>query len=447
MGAMKLPAVVFVALLAAGRVPGQVVPPIDPAVQQAVNAVDASRIEQDVRRLVGFGTRHTLSDTEDPDRGIGAARRWLQAEMERISAASGGRLQVSSETHQVPPGGRVPAGAKVVNVLAVLPGTDPDRHLIVSGHYDSRARDALDATSDAPGADDDASGCAVVLESARVLGGLQPRATIVFMLVAGEEQGLLGAAGHAKQAFDAEVNVEAMITNDIVGGVVGSDGQREPQRVRLFSEGVPSGPPDRPRRVIGSDNDAPSRQLARYLEAHGEAAVPGFDVLLIFRQDRYLRGGDHRAFNQLGYAGVRFTEPHENFDWQHQDVREENGRKYGDRADFVDWEYVARVARVNVAGLASLALAPPPPSSVRVMTASLSPDTELRWDPAGADLAHAVLARRTHEPTWTHRIDVPAGEDRRVLEGWSKDDWLFAVEAVDAAGHRSLPVYPTPARR
>ena len=402
----------------------------------------AQRLEQDVRTLAGFGTRHTLSETASDVRGIGAARRWLAAEFERISATHHeGRLEVSLAAHQVPPGRRVPEGAEVVNVMAVLPGRDPDRYVVVSGHYDSRCSDPMDAQSDAPGANDDASGTAVVLECARALAGLRPRATVVFLCVAGEEQGLLGAAAQAQAWADAGITVEAFLTNDIVGGARGSNGRLEPDRVRLFSEGVPSAGPA----VVGSDNDAPSRQLARFLEEHGELAVPGFDVDLIFRQDRYLRGGDHRAFNRLGVAAVRFTEPNENYDWQHQDVRTEGGVLFGDRPEHVDYLFTARVAAVNGAGLRALALAPRPPENVAMDTSRLTPHTRLIWDDAPWEQVSGwrVRVRPTSEPRWTESLD--AGRFGEVLlEGRSKDNWLFAVEAYDDSGRSSLPVYPAP---
>jgi len=404
-----------------------------------VDAASAARIERDVRRLAGFGTRHTLSDTADDERGIGAARRWLRDELVQISNEHhGGRLVVELVPHQVGPGRRVPDGVEVVNVVATLPGRDPDRLVVVSGHYDSRCSDPLDSSSDAPGANDDASGTAVVLECARQLAGLRPRATVVFLAVAGEEQGLLGARAQAVQWRAMGKTVEAFLTNDIVGGARGSNGRLEPDRVRLFSEGVPSaGPP-----VVGSDGDAPSRQLARYIVQAAEADVPGFEVELIFRQDRFLRGGDHRAFNLEGFRGVRFTEPNENYDWQHQDVRVEDGVQYGDLPDNVDFDYVARVAAVNAAGLRALALAPAPPTGVSMDTSKLTPHTRLFWDDASGVAGWRVRLRRTSEPTWTKTLD--AGHNTEItLEGYSKDNWLFAVEAYDGP-RASVPVYPRP---
>ncbi|MBC8330126.1 MAG: M20/M25/M40 family metallo-hydrolase [Planctomycetes bacterium] len=398
------------------------------------------RIERDIRKLAGFGTRHTLSDTADPERGIGAARRWLADELRRISDRHhGGRLQVALESFQIPAGRRIPDGVELANVVATLPGTDPDRLLVISGHYDSRASDPMDARSDAPGANDDASGVAAVMEAARLLGGLKPQATVVFLAVAGEEQGLLGARAQAEKWKAEGKLVEAMITMDIVGGSRGSSGKHEPWRLRAFSEGVPTAGP----KVVGSDNDAPSRQLARYFARVGEEALPGFDISMVFRQDRYLRGGDHKAFNDNGWAAIRLTEPHENYSQQHQDVRVEEGLAYGDLADFVDFGYVGRVTTVVATTLHELALAPAAPTQVSMDTSGLTPSTTLRWEPSEGAAGYAVLYRRSHEPTWSYRR-VVGDEPQVTLEGKSKDDWLFAVEAFGPDGHRSLPVYPSP---
>ena len=398
----------------------------------------AERIERDVRRLVAFGTRHTLSADDDPARGAGAASAWLAGELERISREHhAGRLSVELDRHTLVRSPRVPDGGALTNVLALLPGSEPERIVALSGHYDSRCGDPLDARSDAPGADDDASGTALVLEVARALAGLQPRATVALVCLAGEEQGLLGARALAERFAAEGKRVEAFITCDIVGGARGSNGRLEPQRVRLFSEGVPSAGP----KLVGSDNDAPSRQLARYLEQCGERAVPGFDVELVFRQDRFLRGGDHKPFNDLGLPAVRFSEPNENYSQQHQDVRVEDGVRFGDLPEFVDFDYVARVAAVCAAGVRALALAPAAPRDVSMAARDLSPDTRLSWKRGAGVAGYRVRARRTWQPTWTESIELGAVEGA-VLEGWSKDDWYFGLEAFDEAGHASLPVYP-----
>lgn len=404
----------------------------------SVPRANAARLERDIRTLAAFGTRHTLSVTDHPTRGIGAARRWLHGELENISREHhGGRLQVTSPSTTVGATRRTPNGAEIVNVVALLPGSEPRRIVAVSGHYDSRCSDPLDGEKDAPGANDDASGTALVLECARLLGGATPRATIAFVCVAGEEQGLLGSKALADAWLAQGLEIEAFISCDIVGGARGSNGRLEPHKVRLFSEGVPVAGP----KIVGSDNDAPSRQLARYLEEVSERETPGFDVELVFRQDRFLRGGDHRPFNELGLAAVRLTEPNENYAQQHQDVRVENGVQFGDLPEFVDFAYVARVSDVCATGLRELASAPAPPRDVRMAAAELSPDTRLDWTLAEGVAEYRVRLRRTAEPTWTHALEF-GRVDGATLAGYSKDDWLFAVQALDERGHASTPVYP-----
>jgi hypothetical protein len=422
--------------LALAQKPGNVPPPIELG--------SAERIEADIRKLVSFGTRSTLSETESDTRGIGAARRWLRDEMESISKEYHDNcLRVELEFFDLPPGPRTPDGIRLANVVAYLAGSDPNRLIVISGHYDSMPSSPTDGVSDAPGANDDASGTAAVLEAARLLSGWKPRANVVFMAVAGEEQGLLGAAAQAKHWKEQGKHVEAMFTMDIVGGAVGTSGKHEPMRLRVFSEGVPSKGP----KVIGSDNDAPSRQVARYLKRTAEATIPGFELTLILRQDRYLRGGDHRAFNQEGWAAVRMTEPHENYTHQHQDVREEEDVQFGDLPEFVDFAYVGRVATSVASAIAEMASAPAPPKNVVVSISKLTPNTTLKWKAnVEEDLGgYAVLVRHTNEKTWTERHDV-GKVTSATLEGYSKDDYLFAVESYDKLGHRSLPVYPTPRR-
>ncbi len=422
---------------ALGLLIGLALAPHAPQEVRAADGTTRERVERDIRRLVEFGTRHSLSSVDDPLRGVGAARRWLAEEFERISARyHGGRLVVESVAHRVSSSERAPSGGEIVNVMATLPGRQRERLVIVSGHYDSRASDPLDAVADAPGANDDASGVAVVLECARALSGIQPRATIVFMALAGEEQSLLGSTVQAQACKDAGLEVEAFLTNDIVGGARGSNGRLEPGRLRLFSEGQTSGG----RRVVASESDAPSRQLARFLEAVIESDQPDFDVDLIFRQDRYLRGGDHKPFNKQGFAAVRFSEPNENYDFQHQDVRSVDGKPYGDLPEYVDFDYVARVARANSVGVAALALGPQSVREVKLDVKKLSPDTRITWKLAAPEevASYAVRMRRTDEARWRPALEVGyAGEV--VLEGVCKDDWLFALEARDAQGRTSVP--------
>lgn len=420
----------------------------DPAVAALIAKLDASRIEANVKTLVGFGTRHTLSDATSPSRGIGAARRFIAASLE----SSLGKDAVAFHTHVAPVSARIPKPTELVNVVATIPGEDPKRVVVISGHYDSMPGDVMDAAADAPGANDDASGTAVVMECARVLAGTKPKATILLALTAGEEQGLVGAAFLAARLKEEEREVVFMATNDIVGGARGSNGRLEPDVLRCFSEGVPSGPTDAQGRVtkevVGSDNDASSRQVARYVAERAPVYVPGFEVRMVFRRDRFLRGGDHKAFNDLGFAAVRFTEPNENWDAQHRDVKDIDGKRFGDTPDRLDPTYMKRVAAVNLAAALDAAFAPPAPRDVRVDVLELGPHTTLRWRAPEASVDRvAILTRRTHEPTWTGRRLAAKGATEATLEGFSKDDWLFAVENVDGAGRRSLPVYPTPTMR
>lgn len=415
--------------------------------------VSADSIEAGVRRLAGFGTRHTLSTTTSETEGIGAARRWIHATLARYARQGGGRLEVSYNSHVQRAGERrIDRDVEVVNVLARLPGTDPtdDRVFIISGHYDSRASGSMDSTARAPGASDDASGTAAVMELARVLAGERFPATLVFAAVAGEEQGLLGARHLAETADSLGWNLGGMITLDIVGNTLGDNGTRDNRTVRLFSEGVPAAetePQAFLRRAVGGENDSPSRQLARYLEEVGERYAPLIDVKLIYRRDRFLRGGDHIPFNEKGYAAVRMTEPHEAYTRQHQDVRTEDGIAYGDVPDAVDYGYVADVARLNLAGLVNLALAPPPPAKAGIDARGLSADTRLAWEPpaGGRDrlAGYYVLVRETTAPRWEKKIFV-GNVTEYTLCGFSKDDYFFALQSVDAGGHESQIVFPTP---
>lgn len=426
----------------------------NPKVEAIVESVSAERIEASVRKLVGFGTRHTLSDPDDPARGIGAARRWIKERFEQVREETGGRLVVETDEFVQPEGGRVPRPTALVNVVATLPGTSPaskGRVLVVSGHYDSIPRPLSDAKADAPGANDDASGTAAVLELARVFAKHEFEATVVFLAVAGEEQGLLGSTHWAEKAAKDGLRIEAMLTNDIIGNTEGGNGLKDNRRVRVFSEGIPSDETEaaaRSRRSVGGENDGPSRQLARYVKSVGERYVPNFEVTLVFRRDRYGRGGDHIPFNERGVAAVRFTEPNEDFSRQHERVEVRDGKPYGDVPERVDFDYVARVARVNGATLAALALAPAPPSDARFAAAGQSYDTAIGWKPGDEpDLAgYRVVWRETFQPFWTDSLEIGDGP-RAVLPKISKDDCFFAVQALDRDGNASLPVFVRPPSR
>ena len=423
----------------------------NPQVESIVAEVSAERIERTVRTLVGFGTRHTLSDPDNPARGIGAARRWIKGEFDRIAEETGGRLVVAEDSFLQPPAARVPKATTLVNLVATLPGDlaeSRDRWLVVSGHYDSIPRPLSDAEGDAPGANDDASGTAVVLELARVMSRYHFDATLVFLAVPGEEQGLLGSTHWAENAKVEGRRIEAMLTNDIVGNTHGGNGARDNRRVRVFSEGVPSAETEaqaRLRRSIGGENDGPSRQLARQIKDLAELYQDDFEVTLVFRRDRYGRGGDHIPFNERGYAAVRLTEPNEDFSRQHQKVEVRDGVAYGDVPDRVDYLYVARVARVNASLLAGLALAPAPPSEARFATARQEYDTRLTWTRGTEpDLAgYRVVWRATDQPSWMRAREF-ADVTGVTIDGLSKDDLFFAVQAIDRDGNASLPAFPVP---
>ncbi|MGW2511361.1 M20/M25/M40 family metallo-hydrolase [Streptomyces scopuliridis] len=422
----------------------------DRELRELLKEIDRDRIEATVRRLAAFGTRHTLSSQDDPERGIGAARDWIHAELKRYAGASGGRMTVELQSYVQEPASRIPVATRITNVVATLRGSvDPGRIHVVSGHYDSRATDVMDAVSDAPGADDDASGVAVAMELARVMARRRPAATIVFAAVAGEEQGLYGAAHMAERFKAAGADVRAMFTNDIVGSSRADDGTRDPYTVRLFAEGVPTSETPQEaatRRSIGGENDSATRQLARFVRDVASNDATGMDIRVIYRRDRYLRGGDHIPFLERGYSAARFTEPAEDFAHQHQDVRVEEGRQYGDLPEFCDFGYIARVARVNGAVLWTLAQAPATPRGVKIVTSSLTNSTELVWEPGTEpDLAgYEVVWRETTEPEWTHVIRAGGATSHTV--DLSKDNVFFGVRAVNRAGRRSPVAFPVPQR-
>ena len=425
----------------------------DPAIAKLIAQLSAKQLEADVRGLVAFGTRHTLSDTQSKTRGIGAARDWVKAEFEKYSKAGGGRMTVEMDTFTIRPDGRrISRPVLMANVLATLPGTDPTdtRIFLVSGHIDSRVSDVMNATADAPGANDDASGTAVVMELARVLANQKFPCTIKLVAVQGEEQGLYGSGHLAARAKKEGWNLVAMLNNDIVGNSTGHDPTiRDATHLRVFSEGVPaSETPEqaRQRRQLSSENDSPSRLLARYAQQATQLYLPKHEVVMQYRPDRFLRGGDHTPFNQQGFAAVRFTEMNEDFRHQHQDLRTDKGVVYGDLPEFVDYEYLRRTTAVNLATLASLALAPAAPAKVDVLTADLTNRTQLRWlAPTGgpAPAAYVVLVRETSAPQWQRRFRFSGLTADLPL---SKDNFIFGVASVDAQGHESGAVLPVVGR-
>ncbi len=434
------------------------------AAEGAAAQVNPQNAKAVVEKLAGFGTRHTLSDTVSAERGIGAARNWIKATLEEYAKAGAPNngMRVAFEEFDAPPSSRLPNGAKIVNVVAVLPGTlqteegRTPRAVYVVGHYDSRNADAMDAAGDAPGANDDASGVAVVMECARVLasrGGQEH--TIVFLCTAGEEQGLIGAKFHAENVAAAKpYEVIGVLNNDIVGdptGPAGPDGKaREARdRIRLFSEGLPrtaSAEEYAKLRSLAAEGDSPSRQLARLVVDIAAWHNLPVKPVMVLRQDRFLRGGDHVAFNEAGFAAVRLTEVDEHFDRQHANVTEKDGKAYGDVAEFVDAEYLGNVAKLNVAALVHLANAPSPPGSVRIVTAELANDTLLRWSPSPEpDIAgYEVVWRETTSASWQHVQDLGNFTEARIPV--SKDDVFFGVRAYDKDGFRSAVVFPGVAR-
>jgi len=427
---------------------------VDPQIAAALREVSAERIQTSIEKLVSFYTRSTLSASDagmlKDGRGIDAARLWIASELERYAKDCGGCLDVETYRSVEQAGERISTPTEISDVYAVMKGTDAansTRMVLVTGHYDSRNSDVMDARGFAPGANDDASGTAVSLECARVLSKLKFPATIVFLAVAGEEQGLYGSRHFAQMAKEHGWNLQAVLNNDIVGGDENPD--QDHSVVRVFSEGVPAAATEQEiRRIrgLGGESDSSSRELARYIADIGQTYDAGVKPMLVFRLDRYLRGGDHSAFNQEGFAAVRFTELREDFHHQHQNPRTENGVEYGDLSKFVDYDYVARVARLNAATLASLAAAPAPPANVHLVTKNLENDSTLTWEasPGGLATGYEVVWRATTSPEWEHAQNY--GSATRATLKLSKDNAIFAVRAVDHAGHRSLPVVPVPER-
>ena len=432
---------------------------------RVMDGVDPAKLRMYVDTLAGFGTRHTLSDTESETRGIGAARRWVKAQFERNIEGHGksgdAEPHVYFDSHTVQPDGRrIARTVDVVNVICEIPGSSPesrDRLYYVLGHLDSRATGALDAEADAPGANDDASGVSVMIELARVLAKEPLEATVVLVATSGEEQGLFGARLHAQAALDAGKNIVAVLNNDTVGDPTGVlEGQDGSKEIRVFSEGLPAtmvsldeseiSDAVRWKRLYGTESDSISRQLARYIADVADLHKTTVQPRLIHRPDRFLRGGDHTPFNELGFAAIRFCETYENYDHQHQDVRIENGVQYGDLPEFVDENYLADVTRLNALTLVHLTNAPSAPDNARVIIAELTNDTTLRWDasPEPDVAGYEIVWRETTSPQWEKYEDVGNVTEGRVP--LSKDNYFFGVRAYDHDGYRSLVSYPRPAR-
>jgi hypothetical protein len=407
-----------------------------PAIAQPAPEVSEPRLRADIEKLVSFGTRHTLSSQTDKKRGIGAARRWAEAEMRRTSKACGNCLEIALPEYMAT-GDRIPQPVRIVDVVAIQRGTErPNEVVIVQGHLDSRVSDVMDFTKDAPGANDDGSGVALVLESARVLSKHKFPTTIVYAVLSGEEQGLFGGKLLADYAKKQGWTVKAVFNNDIVGNSCGSDGVCDAEHVRVFSEGPRADADDKLRaaaRRFGGENDSPSRSLSRFVA--GLAGQP-LEVRQVWRADRMGRGGDHLPFQELGYPAIRFSVGVENYDHQHQDLRTENGKVYGDTIEFMDFPYLAKVTRLNIAGLAALAAAPMPPASTA--EAAVQTFTDVKWSAVPGAATYSVWRRRTDAPGWEEKpviADVVATSAR--LEGVRGDDWIFGVSAKAASGAES----------
>ena len=416
--------------------------PDHPLLHQVAGKVSQAELRTTIEHLVGFGTRHTLSDTRSETRGVGAARRWVQASFNTLSGQCGGCLVVETPAETLT-GARVPSPTEVVDVVAIQPGTmDPDRVVIVSAHVDSRNSDVMNATRDAPGANDDGSGVAVVMEAARVLSKHRFPATIVYAVLSGEEQGLLGGGVLARYAKAKGWRVEAQFNNDIVGNTHGEGGAIDSTHLRVFSEGTKAleTPAEASlRRLTGGELDSPSRSLGRFLDGLAPRYVKGLSVRMVYRSDRFGRGGDQKPLQEAGFPAVRLTEAAENFDRQHQDVRTENGRPYGDVIGGVDFPYLAKVAKLNTVALAAAASAPSPPEAVGIERTT--PGTTLTWSPSRGAAGYRVWWRDTVEPRWSHKRSAGRATSL-VLDDQVIDDWFFGVSAVSSDGYESPVEFP-----
>ncbi|HET6252772.1 MAG TPA: M28 family metallopeptidase [Puia sp.] len=424
----------------------------DPAITGMVGQVNADSLQSYVKTMVSFGTRSTVSSVTDPAKGIGAARNWVLTKFRQFAAASGGRMTAMLDTTTYKADGRrVKSDVSLGNVVATLKGTDPNdnRIFIISGHLDSRRTDVLNGTDDAPGANDDGSGSAAVLECARIMSRYEFPATVIFVTVSGEEQGLLGSTYMAKKARVQNWNIEAVLNNDIMGSNNSSEMNIiDNTRVRVFSEGLPAYDLSKQAamiRQLGLENDGKARQLARYVKEVGERYVDNLEVVMVYRNDRFLRGGDHSPYVDTGYAAVRITEMNENFNHQHQDVRTDKGVVYGDLEQFIDYEYLRKNTALNLANLANLAKSPGMPQDVRIEVRNLTNGTALKWTaPANGKLkGYYILMRETTSPVWQRKIFTTHID---IKLPYSKDNYFFAVQSVSADGNESLPVVPLPGR-
>ena len=416
-----------------------------------IDTVSEERLRQDVKTLTEFGTRNTFSDTVSTTRGIGAARRWIKNEFETISKACDNCLNVFYQKDFVTKEGnrRVPHDAWVVNVVAVQKGTKyPNRYIIMSGDIDSRASDTMDFTTDAPGANDNASGMAGAIEAARVLSKYEFESSIIYVGLSGEEQGLFGGAGLAKYAQDNGWDIIGILNNDMIGNIEGVDGVIDNRTFRIFSEPVPPTETERQRkarRFYGGEVDGISRQLARYVHKTVKTYMPEMNPMMVYRLDRFGRGGHHRPFNDLGFPGIRIMEAHENYTQQHQDIRTENGINYGDSFEHVNFGYAKKLTAVNAISMASLASAPPAPTTVAI-GGIVEPSAKLKWNLVDGAKGYKIYWRDTTSPTWDHSKYV-GNVTEFTLEGIVIDNFYFGVASVDEEGFESVVVFPNEIKR
>lgn len=450
----KLFGALIISLLVAGFTNGQEIIKRDPEIEAMIKQISPQRLEQHILKLVSFHTRHNMSEQNSPDKGIGAAWNWIKSEFESYVPASGGRLRVEFDEYKA--GGekqRIPQEITLKNVIATLQGSDPadTRVIVMSAHFDSRAARDIDNTNAAPGANDDASGIAAMLEICRIMSSKPFPATIIFMALSGEEHGLLGAKHMADRAKKENWNLIALLNNDMISNRDASETLANTNmRLRVFSEGVPAFETDameQLRKYTSGENDGKARQLARYIKEVGERYVDQVDVTLVFRNDRFGRGGDHTPFCQLGFAAVRISEFNENYDRQHHIPRTENGKVYGDMPEFIDYEYLRKNTGVNLSVLANLSQAPLEPVNCGIRMSGTGNYTTIAWEtpPTGKKPAgYYVLMRETYMPLWQKKYFVTGTE---ITLPYSKDNYFFAVQSVDENGHESLPVFPGQLRR
>lgn len=422
------------------------------ALYDIAEAISPQRIEQDITTLVNFGTRHTLSETESDTRGIGAARRWIKAEFEKISAECGGCLEVYFQSEVISNEKRIPEATDVVSVIAIQRGsTDPSRYMIMSGDIDSRVSDVMDFTSDSPGANDNASGVAGTLEAARILTQYTFNGSIVYAALAGEEQGLFGGRIMAEHAKKDGWRIKAVLNNDMIGNIEGVNGVINNTTARIFAEGTRVTETEaeaRRRRFTGGEVDSPSRNLARYIDKIAYQYIENLDTMVIYRLDRFGRGGHHRPFNDLGFPGIRIMETNENYTRQHQDLRTEDGIAYGDTLDGVNFDYAAKLTGLNAVSLAAMAWAPNPPANVEIAGA-VQPSTTLKWEALDTQqnpqlAGYKIYWRHTDAPQWEFSKFV-GNVTQATLDNVVIDNYFFGVASVNKEGLESPVVYPGPA--